>query len=141
MNYNLFLFSALADCNLDEYKNTYEIDLRWEKLQELYKEYEVSKFPTMLKYSDHDAMLLWMQERNNKSTIDILADKVNELKWRLACVEAETSDLVRCTRKTSVITDDVQETIDRIALNIEIALDLHSNECFTWGLNGKTFHQ
>jgi hypothetical protein len=141
MNYNLFLFSKLADGNLDEYKKVYEIDLKWDKLQELYKDYEVSRFPAMLKYSDHDAMLLWMQERNNKSTIDLLADKVHELKWRLACIKDDAYEAMLKIRKINTIDDETQDSIDRCFLDIEIALDLHSNECFTWTVSGKQFNQ
>ena len=63
MNYNLYLFSKLADDNCPEIKDVYEIDLKWDVLLELYRQYEQSPYPARMSLSDHDAMYQWMQDR------------------------------------------------------------------------------
>lgn len=137
MNYNLYLFSKIADQRSEEIKNIYEIDIKWDALRYLYEEY--NKSPESNKpMSDHDCMMLWFDERENKRTIDRLCDKVRELKWRLECVKKDAYDIY--SESASYIDNGYsKDIIDRCIKDIEIACDLNDNECFDWKVNRLSF--
>lgn len=138
MNYNLYLFSKLADENCPEVGELYEIDLKWEVLNKLYSEYERSPYPTRMHLSDHDAMYLWMQDRKDKKIVDNLYKEIKELKWRISCMIDDANLLYRKAKENS----NSPNTIDIITMaesNIAIASDLDDPECLKWKVNGKNF--
>jgi len=137
MNYNLYLFSKIADQRSEEIKNIDEIDIKWDILRELYEQYNKSS-ESNKPMSDHDCMMLWFAERENKRTIDKLYQKVRELRWILECVKTDAYDIYQ-EAVSYVHNGYSKDIIDTFRNNIEIACDPNDNECFDWKVDRLSF--
>lgn len=137
MNYNFYLFSNLAEVKCQDIKDISEYDYKFDKLVELYEEYNKSSYPTNINLSDYDAMCLFFNDREDIKNIQKFKTEIAELKWRISCMNDDANVINNLLHNRNNI--DVKEMIKSRFFNIEIAANLKDRECFRWLVNNKSF--